>query len=82
MNGKIEVLPFSQLRDPSTGRTKVRRVDIDSDSYRVARKYMIRLEKSDLENPDMCRKLADEAGMSPDAFVQRYCGVVELAGAT
>jgi hypothetical protein len=42
---------------------------------------MIRLEKSDLADPDMCRKLAKEAGMSPDAFGDRYSGVVELAGA-
>jgi hypothetical protein len=42
---------------------------------------MIRLEKSDLADSDMCRKLADAAGLSPEAFVQRYGGVVELAGA-
>ena len=59
----------------------MRTVDIDGDVYRVARKYMIRLEKSDIEDPDMCRKLADEAGMTAKAFVQRYGGVVELAGA-
>ncbi len=82
VNGRIEVLPFTQLRDPSTGRTRVRTVDINGDSYRVARKYMIRLEKSDLNDPVMCRNLADQAGMTPDAFVQRYGGVVKLAGAT
>ncbi len=81
VNGRIEALPFDQLRDPSTGRTKVRTVDINGDGYRIARKYMIRLEKSDLENSDMCRKLAKEAGVSPDVFVNRYRGVVELAGA-
>jgi 6-phosphofructokinase 1 len=81
VEGRIEVLPFSQLRDPSTGRTKVRTVDINGDAYRIARKYMIRLEKSDLANYDMCCKLAKVAGLSPDGFVQRYRGVVELAGA-
>ena len=81
VDGRIQALPFSQLRDPSTGRTKVRTVDIHGDGYRIARKYMIRLEKSDLADPDMCRKLAKEAGMSPDAFGDRYSGVVELAGA-
>ena len=81
VNGRIEALPFNQLRDPSTGRTKVRTVDINGDGYRIARKYMIRLEKSDLEDSNMCRKLAKEAGVSPDAFANRYRGVVELAGA-
>ena len=81
VDGRIEALPFSQLRDPSTGRTQVRTVDIDGDGYRVARKYMIRLEKSDLNDPEMLSKLAAEAGMSPDDFAHRYGGVVELAGA-
>ena len=81
VDGQIEALPFSQLRDPSTGRTKVRTVDINGDGYRIARKYMIRLERSDLSDPDMCRKLADQAGMTPNAFVQRYGSVVELSGA-
>ena len=81
VDGRIEALPFSQLRDPSTGRTRVRRVDIDGDGYRIARKYMIRLEKSDLADLDMCCKLAGEVRMSPGAFAARYGGVVELAGA-
>ena len=81
VDGRIKALPFSQLRDTSTGRTKVRKVDINGDGYRIARKYMIRLEKSDLEDLEMRCKLAREVGMSPDAFAARYSGVVELAGA-
>ena len=79
--GQIEVLPFSQLRDPETGRTRVRTVNIHGDGYRVARRYMIRLERADLDDPAFRRELARQAGMSPDDFVQRYGGVVELAGA-
>ncbi len=81
VDGRIEVLPFSQLRDPTTGRTRVRTVDIRGDGYRAARKYMIRLERTDLEDVQMLDKLAAEAGMSSDEFVQRFGGVVELAGA-
>lgn len=40
--GRREPLPFIDLIDPATGRIRVRKVDIDSDSYRVARSYMIR----------------------------------------
>ena len=81
VDGRIKAVPFDQLRDPATGRTRVRRVDIDGHGYRVARKYMIRLEKRDLADPEMCRKLAAEAGMTPEDFARRFGGVVELAGA-
>ena len=81
VDGRIEAVPFDQLRDPATGRTRVRKVDIDGHGYRVARKYMIRLEKRDLDDPQMCRKLAEEAGMTPEDFIRRFGSVVELAGA-
>ena len=81
VDGRIEAVPFDQLRDPATGRTRVRKVDIDGHGYRVARKYMIRLEKRDLDDPEMCRKLAEEAGMKPEDFIRRFGSVVELAGA-
>ena len=81
VDGRIEAVPFNNFRDPQTGRTRVRTVDIDGHGYRAARKYMIRLEKRDLEDPEMCRKIAAEAGMTPEDFVQRFGGVVELAGA-
>ncbi len=81
VGGDIKVLPFDQLRDPETGRTRVRTVDVEGDSYLVARKYMIRLEKSDLADDKMKRRLAEAAGMTPDDFADRFGKVVELAGA-
>ena len=80
-DGKIRVMPFDTLRDPNTGRTRVRRVDVSGDAYRVARSYMIRLEKSDLEDADTLRQLAKEARTTPGEFVRRFGGVTELAGA-
>ncbi len=81
VDGRIEAVPFDRLRDPATGRTRVRKVDIDGDGYRVARRYMIRLEKRDLEDAEMRYKLAAKAGMTPSDFAKRFGGVVELAGA-
>ena len=37
VGGRLEILPFDELRDPVTGRTKVRLVDINSEHYKVAR---------------------------------------------
>jgi hypothetical protein len=40
-------IPFDDLREPSTGKTKVRLVDTASEGFRVARAYMIRLDADD-----------------------------------
>ncbi len=80
-DGQVKVVPFEELRDPITQRTRVRRVDIHSESYHVARDYMIRLEKEDLADPDMKLRLATAAKMSPDEFERRFAPVVGLSGA-
>lgn len=71
-NGNLEPISLHDVIDPETNRTRVRRVDLLSDSYRVARAYQIRLEREDLDNPEMLTKLAWEANMPPDEFRQRY----------
>lgn len=80
VNGRLEILPFDELRDPVTGRTKVRLVDINSEHYKVAREYMIRLEREDLENPEMLEKLANASKMTPEEFKKKFSGVVGLQG--
>ncbi|MEJ5229779.1 MAG: 6-phosphofructokinase, partial [Pseudothermotoga sp.] len=77
-NGRIKVLPFEELTDPTTGRTKVRMVDINSEHYRVSRGYMIRLTKKDLQNPSMLAKLSAAARMSPEEFLSRYEWVTQI----
>ena len=47
-------------------------VDIDNLYYDVARRYMIRLENSDLEDTELLSKLAEQASMRPDAFKRRF----------
>jgi 6-phosphofructokinase 1 len=67
-DGRLQVLPFDDLRDPVTGKTRIRVVDLGSEHYQVAREYMVRLETEDLEDPDKLAELASAAGMSPDEF--------------
>ena len=64
------------FRDPDTGRTKVRKVDIQSEGYRVARDYMLRLEKSDLEDPETLSVLADASGIPGTDFKARFWDAV------
>jgi 6-phosphofructokinase 1 len=75
-SGHLSVRPFEEFRDPETGRTAVRLVEIDSEDYRVARQYMLRLERRDLEDPVMLTKLAREAKMESEEFVERFSGSV------
>ena len=74
-NGNLVPMFFDDMIDPQTNRTRVRTVDVTSYSYIVARAYMIRLEKSDFENPDQLARLAAAARMEPEAFRQRYAHV-------
>lgn len=75
-NGNLVPVPFEEMVDPRTNRTRIRTVNLDSYSYNVARAYMIRLERTDFDSPDILATLAAEAKMSPDEFRRRYEPVV------
>jgi 6-phosphofructokinase len=69
--GKVVPMTLAEMIDPSTGRIRVRVVDTSTESYEVARKYMIRLERSDFEPPHL-EELAKTAGMAPADFKARF----------
>jgi 6-phosphofructokinase 1 len=71
----LQVLPFEELLDPDTGRTRVRLVDLDSTHYRVARDYMIRLERADFQNPETLQRLAAAAKLAPEQFQAEFAPV-------
>jgi 6-phosphofructokinase 1 len=75
-NGQFTPIPFKQMVDSSTGRTKVRMVDIESQSYQIARQYMIRLTQDDLNNQDVLGRYAALASLSVGAFRERFAPVV------
>ena len=76
--GHLNAMPFEELRDPETGRTHVRLVDVASQHYEVARKYMIRLERRDLEDPEMLAKLAKASDITPEEMEARFGHLVGL----
>ena len=55
---------------------EARKVDVDGESYRCARAYMIRLEPRDLKEPARLGRLAEAANMTPEQFRQRFAPVV------
>lgn len=72
--GVMKPMSFSDptLRDPETGRFRVRMVDVNGESYQVARQYMIRLEPADAENADWYGALCRAANLSNDDFDRRF----------
>ncbi len=71
-HGRFTPIPFTQMVDPASGRAKVRMVDITSQSYQIARQYMIRLSGRDFKNSVALERCAALAGMSPDQFRRRF----------
>jgi 6-phosphofructokinase len=74
---QIVPLRFDDLRDPETGKTRIRSVDTNSLSFKIAREYMIRLDKADFESPEQLRRLAQAAHLSTAEFREQFWHVVE-----
>ena len=71
-NNRIVPIPFEDVLDPATGKTRIRRVNVDSVQYRIAREYMIRLERRDFENRADLERLAVVTRMGPEDFRRRF----------
>jgi len=76
--GYLKPIPFVEMIDYSTGRIKIRTVDITSETYEVGRKYMIRLEKEDFEGENL-ERLAKTVNLTPDEFKKRFGYILEPA---
>lgn len=63
---------FKDILDPETGRTKVRKVDILSKSYKIARDFMLRICPEDLDNPFVLDGFADVTGISQAEFIKQF----------
>lgn len=74
--GRVTPVNLDDLRDPQTGRVRVRMVDVATESFEVARSYMIRLERSDFQEPARSQ-LASRTNLSPEAFEKRFLSSVE-----
>jgi 6-phosphofructokinase 1 len=79
VGGRMQPLPFAQLIDPRTKRVRPRKVDVDGEAYECARRYMIRLERRDFDEPQRLAALAAAAGLDVDQFRERFARVVEPA---
>ncbi|HXW05238.1 MAG TPA: diphosphate--fructose-6-phosphate 1-phosphotransferase [Vicinamibacterales bacterium] len=76
--GHFVPIPFTNMIDGQTGRTRVRLVDIRSTRYAIARRYMIRLRRDDFEDPHELAKFAATAGLSLQDFRREFEYLIEL----
>lgn len=75
VNGACSPIPFGRILDPATQRTRVRMVDVASESYRIARRYMVRLDESDFAERERLARCAAVAGLTAEAFRERFAAV-------
>ncbi len=76
-NGVFKPKNFDEMVDPKTGKTRVRLVDTDTEYYKIARRYMLRLRKDDFENADQLKKLSETVGLNVDQFRSEFEHAVE-----
>jgi ATP-dependent phosphofructokinase / diphosphate-dependent phosphofructokinase len=70
--GEFQPIPFGEVLDQSSGGGRRRSVDTNTESYRVARDYMVRIEKEDFADESWTAKLAEAGGLSAADFKARF----------
>ena len=77
VDGKMKPLPFETMLDPKTKRMQTRKVDVTGEGYECARRYMIRLDRRDVENPENIQRLAKAGNMDEKIFVERFSKIID-----
>jgi 6-phosphofructokinase 1 len=82
-DGRTNPIRYEDVPTDTEGKVQPRTVDVTSESYEVARRYMFRLEREHLENPSDLARLTQIAGnMTPEQFKARFERAVNLQAYT
>lgn len=76
-NGHFVPLYFKDIIDPITQKTRVRMVDPASETFYIARRYMLRLNQADFDDPHELAKYAATAGISLEEFKEQFYYMIE-----
>jgi 6-phosphofructokinase 1 len=74
--GAIVPVPFADIMDPTTGRTRVRLVDTKTEAFASALSLQVRIEREDLESDAHLAAFAKRLKISPEDVKARYAGAV------
>jgi len=55
---RIVALPFSQILDPATGKTRIRLLDVNAENFKTAMNLQTRLRAEDFTNDEMASRIA------------------------
>ncbi|HEX3148272.1 MAG TPA: diphosphate--fructose-6-phosphate 1-phosphotransferase [Gemmataceae bacterium] len=78
VDGQMKPLKFEDMIDPKTQRMKPRKVDVNSESFLCAKRYMVRLEPGDLTDAKRLKDLAGLTNLSPKDFQERFGPVANM----
>jgi 6-phosphofructokinase 1 len=74
--GAIVPIPFDELMDPKTHKTRVRLVDVGTESHASAHALQVRIEPRDLEDAESLALMAQTAKLTPAQARERWAGAV------
>jgi 6-phosphofructokinase 1 len=72
VEGKILPIPFNELVDPKTGKTRIRVIDTQADYFQHALSLMDRVAQADFMRQDSLERLANAAQLTVERFIERY----------
>ncbi len=72
VDGRLVPLNFESMIVPETQRMKPRKVNVDSEAFQCARRYMIRLEPEDFADAERLKSLAALTTLSVEQFRARF----------
>lgn len=77
-NGRFRPIPFEDIMDERTGRMRVRMVDVQSDRYKIAHVYMLRLKPDDFSDAMQLSRLSQVLGITPEQFRAEFAPSCDL----
>ncbi len=75
-DGKFVPMRFTDIMDKTTGRMRVRMVDVTGTTYAIGRSFMVRLASRDFDDPLLAAKLAKASGMPAEQLRKVLAGVL------
>ena len=69
---RIVALPFGEILDPKTGKTRVRLLDTKTESFATAQTLQTRLSSTDLDDKDLAKRIAATSNLDLAALKRRF----------